>query len=162
LTCSWITGGLLHIYIYIYTRARAHTHTHTHTHTHMYMPIPNVDRGQHRDVTEGLLSYGRHPRTQDTSLSYRMATKGSFHWIKRKDCQINGTPGSTAEVKNARCYTCTPPSVFTSLRLIAQGDKHTVSPKSDPSQTAANPAIYTSIRHEEFPQLPQTDAVCLQ
>ena len=93
---------------------------------------------------------------------YRMATTGSFRWIKRKGCEVNRTPGSTAEVKNERCYTCTPPSGFTALCLIAQEDKYTVTPKGDPSQTAANPALYTSTRHEELPELPQTDAVCLQ
>ena len=73
---------------------------------------------------------------------------------------MNRTSRFTAEAKNAWC--CTPPSGFTALCLSARGDKPTVTPKSDPSQTAANPALYTSIRHEELPELPQTDAVCLK
>ena len=126
------------------------------------MTRPNVDSGQRRHMTETLLSYGRDPRTQDISLSYRMPTTGSFRWIKRKGCEVNLTPGATAEVKDARCYTCTRPSGSTALCLIVQGHKHTVTPRSDSSQAAANPALYTSIRHEELPELPQTDAVCLQ
>jgi len=155
-----VTEAYICIYIYIYIHI--HTYKYIYIYIHTHMPRPNVDRGQHRHVTEALLSYGRDPRTQDTSLSYRMPTMGSFRCIKRKGCEVNRTPGATADVKNARCYTCTPPSGSNALCLIAQGDIYTVTPKSDPSQTAANPALYSSIRQEELPELPQTDAVCLQ